>query len=192
MKGGRKIDSCCEVCGSKSIVEVLNLGEHPLCDDLIPIGSNTTCAMYPIDIVFCTNCFTAFQNYDVEKIKTVGDCIVGSSGISTVSTDPVKDVVNCAVELISLSLDQQIQWQLHFGIHFGPVVAGVIGTKSIQYDFLGETVNTAFSICDLSKPNEILISNNAWMQSRNTVKVTSAGLNKLKGKTDYEIFKVTI
>ena len=67
MKGGRKIDSCCEVCGSKSIVEVLNLGEHPLCDDLIPIGSNTTCAMYPIDIVFCTNCFTAFQNYDVEK-----------------------------------------------------------------------------------------------------------------------------
>ncbi len=67
MKGGRKIDSCCEVCGSRSIVEVLNLGEHPLCDDLIPIGSNTTCTMYPIDIVFCTNCFTAFQNYDVEK-----------------------------------------------------------------------------------------------------------------------------
>ena len=87
-------------------------------------------------------------------------------------------------------LDQQIQWQLHFGIHFGPVVAGVIGSKSIQYDFLGETVNTAFSICDLSKPNEILISNNAWMQSRNSVKVTSAGLNKLKGKTEYEIFKV--
>ena len=38
----------------------MNLGEHPLCDDLIN-WLNTTCAMYPIDIVFCTNCFTAFQ-----------------------------------------------------------------------------------------------------------------------------------
>ena len=131
-----------------------------------------------------------FQKYDVEKIKTVGDCIVGASGISTVSIDPVENIVNCAIELVSLSLEQKIQWQLHFGIHFGPVVAGVIGSKSIQYDFLGETVNTAFSICELSKPNEILISNNAWMQSRNSVKVTSAGLNNLKGKTDYEIFKL--
>ena len=133
-----------------------------------------------------------FQTNNVEKIKTVGDCIVGSSGISTVSIDPVKDTVNCALDLISLSLEKKIKWKLHLGIHFGPLVAGVIGSNSIQYDFLGETVNTAFSICELSQPNEILISNNAWMQSRNTVKVTSAGLNKLKGETDYEIFKVTI
>ncbi len=67
MKDLKKIDSCCEVCGSKNIVEVLNLGKHPLCDDLIPIGSNTTCKTYPIEIVFCKNCFTAFQNYEVEK-----------------------------------------------------------------------------------------------------------------------------
>ena len=88
------------------------------------------------------------------------------------------------------TLNINLNFGMHYGIQFGPVVAGVIGSKSIQYDFLGETVNTAFSICDLSNPNEILISNSAWMQSRNSVKVTSAGLNKLKGKTEYEIFKV--
>ena len=131
-----------------------------------------------------------FKEFDFEKIKTVGDCIVGVSGISTISIDPVKDAVDCALNLISMSIEEKIKWKLHIGIHFGPVVAGVIGNESIQYDFLGETVNTAFSICDLSKPNEILISNNAWMQARNSVKVTSTGLNKLKGMMDYEIFKV--
>ena len=27
----------CEVCGNKNLIEVLDLGNHPLCDDLIPI-----------------------------------------------------------------------------------------------------------------------------------------------------------
>ncbi len=61
------INSCCEVCGSEELVSVLDLGMHPLCDDLIPVGSELTCAEYPIDIVFCNVCYTAFQNYEVDK-----------------------------------------------------------------------------------------------------------------------------
>ena len=29
---------CCEVCGNTTLEPVINLGEHPLCDDLVPIG----------------------------------------------------------------------------------------------------------------------------------------------------------
>ena len=35
----REIKSC-EVCGNKKLIEVLDLGLHPLCDDLIKIGSS--------------------------------------------------------------------------------------------------------------------------------------------------------
>ena len=28
----------CEVCGNNDLVDVLNLGLHPLCDDLVEIG----------------------------------------------------------------------------------------------------------------------------------------------------------
>ena len=28
----------CEICNNKSLQTVLNLGRHPLCDDLIPIS----------------------------------------------------------------------------------------------------------------------------------------------------------
>ena len=40
----------CEVCGSREAESVLNLGNHPLCDDLIPIGSRVN-ATYPIEII---------------------------------------------------------------------------------------------------------------------------------------------
>ena len=40
----------CEVCGNLKLHSVLNLGKHPLCDDLIPIGSDRVCKEYPIEI----------------------------------------------------------------------------------------------------------------------------------------------
>lgn len=57
----------CEVCGARALHPVLDLGEHPLCDDLVPIGRNEKCREYPIDIVYCTTCFTAHQRYQVPK-----------------------------------------------------------------------------------------------------------------------------
>jgi len=57
----------CEVCGHSNLIPVLNLGKHPLCDDLIPIGNTAECSEYPIEIIYCDECYTAFQKYQVEK-----------------------------------------------------------------------------------------------------------------------------
>jgi hypothetical protein len=57
----------CEVCGNTQVREVLNLGLHPLCDDLIELGSQRTCSEYPIVILFCDVCLTAHQKYQVPK-----------------------------------------------------------------------------------------------------------------------------
>ncbi len=57
----------CEVCKNKELLPVLDLGDHPLCDDLIPIGSDLKCSEYPIEIVYCNVCYTAFQNNEVDK-----------------------------------------------------------------------------------------------------------------------------
>ncbi len=57
----------CEVCESKSFKKVLNLGLHPLCDDLIKVGSKQKNKMYKIEILFCKKCFTAHQKYQVNK-----------------------------------------------------------------------------------------------------------------------------
>ena len=43
----------CEVCGSSNFQNVLDLGNHPMCDDLIQIGDRRECKEYPIKIKLC-------------------------------------------------------------------------------------------------------------------------------------------
>ena len=59
--------TCCEVCGNKHLRSVLDLGGHPLCDDLVPIGSGRVCKEYPIEILLCDVCLTGHQRYQVPK-----------------------------------------------------------------------------------------------------------------------------
>ncbi|WP_249780621.1 class I SAM-dependent methyltransferase [Bradyrhizobium sp. dw_78] len=57
----------CEVCGNDRLVPVLDLGKHPLCDDLVPVGNPRRCPEYPINIDFCPTCVTAHQHFQVPK-----------------------------------------------------------------------------------------------------------------------------
>jgi hypothetical protein len=57
----------CEVCENPYLESVLNLGNHPLCDDLVPVGDSRVCQEYPIEILYCSRCVTAHQRFQVPK-----------------------------------------------------------------------------------------------------------------------------
>ena len=57
----------CEVCENKQLKKVLDLGNHPLCDDLIPMEEESSCEEFPIEILFCEKCLTAHQIYQIPK-----------------------------------------------------------------------------------------------------------------------------
>jgi SAM-dependent methyltransferase len=59
----------CEVCGGRDLYAALNLGSHPMCDDLVPIGDKRVCEQYPIEILFCDRCITAHQRFQIPKQK---------------------------------------------------------------------------------------------------------------------------
>ena len=59
----------CEVCHSDDLVTVLDLGNHPLCDDLLKIGAKEKCEEFHIEIALCNNCLTAHQLHPVPKRK---------------------------------------------------------------------------------------------------------------------------
>ena len=105
----------------------------------------------------------AFLEFNLEKIKTVGDAIVAVSGLSSFDTQSVKSCVDCGYKLKEIASNLETPWDLHIGIHYGSLVAGTVGDKTVQYDILGQNVNIAFNICDISEPNQILISNDAYM-----------------------------
>ncbi len=62
----RKIEGC-EVCGGSDLRSVLDLGDHPLCDDLVPVGNPRVPEAYRIAIAFCPTCKTAHQSFQVPK-----------------------------------------------------------------------------------------------------------------------------
>jgi SAM-dependent methyltransferase len=49
------------------LISVLDLGLHPMCDDLVRIGDSRVCREYPIEILFCKQCITAHQRFQVPK-----------------------------------------------------------------------------------------------------------------------------
>lgn len=57
----------CEVCGNRQLESVLDLGDHPMCDDLVPVDDSRVCREYPIEILFCSECVTAHQRFQVPK-----------------------------------------------------------------------------------------------------------------------------
>lgn len=59
--------STCEVCGNTRLVPVLDLGAHPMCDDLVKVGDIRTCREYPIEVLYCENCRTGHQRFQVPK-----------------------------------------------------------------------------------------------------------------------------
>lgn len=65
-QGLREINRC-EVCGNNTLMPVLDLGSHPMCDDLVEVGNARKCREYPIEIHFCQTCLTAHQHFQVPK-----------------------------------------------------------------------------------------------------------------------------
>ena len=63
-----KVTSC-EVCDNSNLYTVLNLGNHPMCDDLVNVTENRQCKEYPIEILFCEKCFTGHQKYQIPKAE---------------------------------------------------------------------------------------------------------------------------
>ena len=59
----------CEVCNSPMGKIVLDLGLHPLCDDLVPIGSEVQTEEFHQLIGLCEVCLTAHQKIPVVKEK---------------------------------------------------------------------------------------------------------------------------
>jgi len=88
----------CEVCHSDDLVEVLDLGWHPLCDDLLKVGSEENCEEFKIEIALCNKCFTAHQLHPVPKKKLFPSSYHYRSGMTKDVLDGMQDLVSRAIK----------------------------------------------------------------------------------------------
>ncbi len=86
------------------------------------------------------------DQHGLEKIKTIGDAYMVAAGVPEPSDDDLIRLAEFALELRELFERKNRTGRsigLRIGLHSGPVVAGVIGTRKFMYDLWGETVNIA-------------------------------------------------
>jgi class 3 adenylate cyclase len=134
--------------------------------------------------------FTLFDQladrHGLEKIKTIGDAYMAVAGLPTPREDHVAAAAEMALDMrrvvtrISAAGDEPIT--LRIGMHSGPVVAGVIGTKKFIYDLWGDTVNTASRMESQGVPGEIQVTDEIYARLCDGYVFRERGSLAIKGK----------
>jgi adenylate cyclase len=146
------------------------------------------------------NCFEAFDRimdkYNIEKIKTIGDAYMAAGGLPVPADDSVKNTVLAALEMQAFISQRKVDmnglpaFEMHLGIHTGPVVAGIVGVKIFAYDIWGDTVNIASCMESSGGVGQVNVSEDTYELLKEDFDFTFENRGKIeaKGKGEIEIF----
>ncbi len=134
--------------------------------------------------------FTVFdglvEEYDLEKVKTIGDAYMVVGGMVERSDDHTVRAAGMALALAEavdgIEAASRLGIRFRIGIHCGPVVAGVIGSKKFIYDVWGDTVNLASRMESLGVPGRVQITHAVMERLIGTFEFEARGLIDVKGK----------
>ncbi len=133
--------------------------------------------------------FSRFDNviegYDLEKIKTIGDCYMFVAGSPNARPDHCEVAVDAALDLLfetkQMAIARGENIQIRIGLHSGPIVAGVVGQHRFIYDLWGSTVNIASRLEQAGKPGKITVTEAVLDRIGSLYKTERQGRARLRG-----------
>jgi adenylate cyclase len=135
------------------------------------------------------------EKYDLEKIKTVGDCYMVAAGVPRLRADHAQAIVRLALEMLdyvgSRSFNASRPVNFRIGINTGPVLAGVIGRKKFIYDLWGDAVNIASRMESHGSGGIIQITGATYERIRDEFICEPRGAIQIKGKGKMDVWYVT-
>jgi len=130
--------------------------------------------------------------HGVVKIKTIGDAYMAVGGLTPDGGDR-SSVVRLGLAMLEEvgrheALGQPLQ--LRVGLHFGPVVGGVIGTQRLAFDLWGDTVNVASRLQELAPAGRVVVEERTMLLIRDEFACEPLGANELRGHSTMNTFAV--
>ncbi len=146
-------------------------------------------------------CFRAFdeimEQNGLEKIKTIGDSYLAVCGLPNIDYDHAKKAVSAALAIQHFMAERKKALgaknglvDIRIGIHSGPVVAGIVGSKKFAYDIWGDTVNTASRMESNSKAGKINISGTTYHLVKDDYKCSHRGKIEAENKGMIDMYFV--
>jgi CheY-like chemotaxis protein len=133
-------------------------------------------------------CEQVTRRHGVQKIKTIGDAFLGTSGLFGTCPNPVLTLLRCGQDMIEVARSGTPPWEVRVGIHLGPVVAGVLGEAPSTFDIWGDTVNLAARLETCADPGTIVLSADAWGEVASLCRGNSRW-EEIRGKGPMEVFQ---
>jgi len=120
------------------------------------------------------------ERHGVEKIKTIGDgYMVASAGRVHAMCDLALEMRD-AMERYNRANGTQLGMRI--GMHVGPTVAGVIGSRRIQYDVWGDSVNVASRMEATGAPGAIHVTQAVFLQAGGSFTFEAREPVEIKGR----------
>lgn len=153
--------------------------------------------MSPMELLVLLNMyFTEFDDIaeakGLEKLKTIGDSFMCAGGIPEENQTHAIDCVLAGLEFMQhteyMKEIRQEQghpfWEMRLGIHTGPLVAGLVGSKKFAYDVWGDTVNTASRMENSGEIGKVNISGTTYDLVKDFFVCEYRGKIEVKNKKD--------
>ncbi len=129
------------------------------------------------------------EEHGLVKIKSLGPGLMAVCGLERAERNPVLHTAACALEICAAVAQMCDSWSVRIGIHVGPVTAGLLGRKRLQYDVWGETVDLAARLHHHDRPGAIVLSDMARIAVARYAEFEPIGAVAL-GATQHEVFRL--
>lgn len=138
------------------------------------------------------------SKYPIEKIKTIGDAYLCVSGAPEENDDHAINIVQAALdfqEFVKANAHRKFGvgselLEMRIGIHTGPLVAGVVGSKKFAYDVWGDTVNVAARMEQAGEEGQINVSETVVEACGNAFQFIYRGELEAKNKGKLKMYFV--
>ncbi len=123
---------------------------------------------------------------------------MAAGGLPTPNQTHASDVVKAALDIQQFMQVQrtereargEVYFDIRIGVHSGPLIAGIVGTKKFQYDVWGDTVNTASRMESSGEEGKVNISGSTYEQVKDHFHCDYRGKIEAKGKGEIDMYFV--